>query len=245
MPTDRTPLLCELHAHTTFSDGQLSLPELVDLYGRNGFDVLCVTDHSLRRDDPWQPATAGPHHVHAGNYAQYVEAIEREAARARASYDLLVIPGLELTYEDLDPRAAAHAVAVGLHRFIALDGGLDLALEEARSAGAALIAAHPYSLDVASDSIRRTARFAESWRELAPAVDRFELFNRHELFGWVAAARLPVVATGDFHVPEHLATWKTLIPCDKDEESLVEYLKSGRPVHLTRVEPAATASLAA
>ncbi len=38
-------LLCELHAHSTWSDGELSLTELVDLYGRSGFDVLCVTDH--------------------------------------------------------------------------------------------------------------------------------------------------------------------------------------------------------
>ena len=45
------PLLCELHAHTTWSDGALNLPELVDLYGRNGFDVLCVTDHVNRTDD--------------------------------------------------------------------------------------------------------------------------------------------------------------------------------------------------
>ena len=44
-------LLCELHAHTTWSDGALTLTELVDLYGMHGFDVLCVTDHLLRSDD--------------------------------------------------------------------------------------------------------------------------------------------------------------------------------------------------
>ena len=51
------PLLCELHAHTRWSDGALTVPELVDLYGRNGFDVLCVTDHVNRSDDPWLPPT--------------------------------------------------------------------------------------------------------------------------------------------------------------------------------------------
>ena len=30
------PLFCELHAHTQWSDGALTLPELVDLYGMNG-----------------------------------------------------------------------------------------------------------------------------------------------------------------------------------------------------------------
>ena len=51
------PLLCELHAHTRWSDGAFTVPELVDLYGRNGFDVLCVTDHVNRSDDPWLPPT--------------------------------------------------------------------------------------------------------------------------------------------------------------------------------------------
>jgi predicted metal-dependent phosphoesterase TrpH len=46
------PLLCHRHAHTRWSDGALTLPELVDLYGQKGFDVFCVTDHVNRSDDP-------------------------------------------------------------------------------------------------------------------------------------------------------------------------------------------------
>ena len=63
-------------------------------------------------------------------------------------------------------------------------------------------------------------------------VHRLELFNRRQLFGWVAAAGLPVVATGDFHRRGHLAGWKTLVPCAKDEEAVVAYLRSPRPVYL-------------
>ena len=48
----RRPLLCELHAHTTWSDGALSIHELVDLYGRCGFDVLAITDHVVRGAEP-------------------------------------------------------------------------------------------------------------------------------------------------------------------------------------------------
>jgi hypothetical protein len=96
-------LLCELHAHTTWSDGQLSLRELVDLYGRAGFDVLCVTDHVLRSDDPWrQPETC----VYEANFSTYLAAVEAEAERARALYGLLVVPGLELTHNNLDPEVA-------------------------------------------------------------------------------------------------------------------------------------------
>jgi predicted metal-dependent phosphoesterase TrpH len=46
------PLLSELHAHSTWSDGDLSVREPVDLYGRSGFDVLAITDHVVRTDDP-------------------------------------------------------------------------------------------------------------------------------------------------------------------------------------------------
>jgi len=62
------PLLCELHAHTRWSDGALTLPELVDLYGTNGFDVLVVTDHVVRRDSPWLPPDGLPFGVHAANH---------------------------------------------------------------------------------------------------------------------------------------------------------------------------------
>jgi hypothetical protein len=43
---------------------------------------------------------------------RYLAEIGNEAERAAALYDLL-IPGLELTYDALDARRGAHAVAVG------------------------------------------------------------------------------------------------------------------------------------
>jgi predicted metal-dependent phosphoesterase TrpH len=224
------PLLCELHAHTTWSDGALSLRELVDLHGRAGFDVLAVTDHTVRCD------LEGARHVHAGAWQHYFVAIEEEAERARALYGLLVLPGLELTYGDPDPLRAAHAVAVGLRTYVAVDDGLEHALAAARGHGAALVAAHPNHPDRLGTAHGRTARFAAEWRELRGAVDRFELINRHEVFGWVAEAGLPTVATGDVHRPEHLATWKTMLPCAKDEEAVVAYLRSPRPAYLVRVD---------
>lgn len=106
---DTSLLLCELHAHTTWSDGAFTLTELVDLYGRNGFDVLCVTDHAL--PDGALPRT--PLRLERRTHGHYVKAVEREARRARDQYGLLVIPGLELTYDDPDPDEAAHALALG------------------------------------------------------------------------------------------------------------------------------------
>jgi predicted metal-dependent phosphoesterase TrpH len=227
--TKPAPLLCELHAHTTWSDGALSVRELCDLYGRSGFDVLAVTDHTPRD---------GRTGVTAALFAPYLAEIEAEAERARRLYGLLVLPGLELTYDDPDPAQAAHAVAVGLREFVGVGGGLEPALRAARTHGAALVAAHPYPLADAAASRRGTAAFAADPERWAPLVDRFELFNRHTLFSWVADARLPAVACGDFHTPEHLATWKTLLPCAKEEGAVVAYLGSRRPAFLTRLDAA-------
>jgi predicted metal-dependent phosphoesterase TrpH len=210
--------LAELHAHTTWSDGELGPAELIDLYGRAGFDVLAVTDHVVH-------SSAGTH-VQAETYRAYLEALDAEAERARRLYGMLVVPGLELTVEDPDPRRAGHALAIGLRRFVSVDDGLEAALREARAVGAALIAAHPYPLAAAESSARGTAWFAEDPEWAASAVDRFD---------WVAVRQLPWVATGDFHCPEHLFTWKTLLACERSEEAVVATLRSSAQCALLRI----------
>jgi predicted metal-dependent phosphoesterase TrpH len=227
MPRSTPPLLCELHAHTTWSDGSLSVRELVDLYGLAGFDVLAVTDHIVR---PGETQAAA---ICAETYAQYLDELAAEGERALACYGLLLVPGLELTDDDPDPRAGAHALALGVRRFIGLERGLEAALAEAADAGAALVAAHPYTLAATETSHRTTARFAEDPDWAAQVVHRFELCNRHDFFEWVARARLPAVANGDFHHPEHLATWKTLLQAEQTEEAILSCLRSREPVALT------------
>lgn len=221
-------LLAELHAHTTWSDGAFSVPALVDLYGARGFDVLCVTDHVCRS------LPGAPQGVTGARFDAYLAEIERESERAREQYGLLVVPGLELTYNDPDPRLSAHAVALGLRSFVSVDRGIDEAIETAVQAGAALVAAHPFDDEPASNPGRLTQRFARD-PELAARVHRFELFNRTQIFAWVAQAGLPCVASGDFHRLEHLHGWKSVVPCARDEEALVAHLRSRRPVFITEV----------
>src|SRR6201995_1330335 len=161
MPTRPSPLLCELHAHTTWSDGALTVRELCDLYGRRGFDVLAVTDHAPREE----------REIHAGNFAAYLRDVRAKTLRARELYDLLVIPGLELTYDDPDPFDAGHAVALGLCSYVDVSAGLESALAAARAAGAALVAAHPYSPGELVAATRGTGAFGAR-PELAELVDR-------------------------------------------------------------------------
>ena len=228
-------LLCELHTHTTWSDGELTLRQLVDLYGTAGFDVLCVTDHVLREDDAW-PARNGRPCVTAENIDAYLDEIERERVRALSAFGLLVVPGLELTYNDPDPDLACHAVAVGLERLVSMDEGPAAAMEVARDAGAAVVVAHPYDLGHRSVAHAQTRYFARHWRELHGLYHRVELFNSSRLFGWVAEQGLRPVAAGDLHRADQFPGWTTLVPCEHDAQALVDYLRSARPVFLTRLQ---------
>ncbi len=61
MPGYEPFLLCDFHVHTRWSDGQLTVREVVDLYGRTGkFDVIAITDHILmKRDIPGAHRSTG------------------------------------------------------------------------------------------------------------------------------------------------------------------------------------------
>jgi predicted metal-dependent phosphoesterase TrpH len=225
MPMKQTPLLCELHAHTTWSDGALSVRELCDLYGQAGFDVLAVTDH-----------TTPVNGVRPSCFDDYLAEIAEERERALRLYDLLVLPGLELTCDDPDPVRAGHAVAIGLTNFVEVADGLEPVLRAARAHGAALVAAHPYLPAEAATAPRGTAAFGAEPERWAPLVDRFELFNRATLFAWVAELGLGAVACGDFHERSHLGGWKSLLPCWKHEHAVIEYLRSERPAFLARLD---------
>jgi hypothetical protein len=218
-------LLCELHAHTTWSDGLLTLPELVDVYGTAGFDVLCVTDHCARLDDP------APAFVDGWSWPGYLAEIEREARRALTEHNLVLIPGLELTDNGETCDDSAHALALGLRQFISMERGIVSAVLGARAEGAAIVGAHPHTCrDLTSrHPTCRLWRERESFRSI---IDRWELANGRDLFGWIAEEGLPLVATGNFHRPDDLSSWKTLVPCRKSERALVAHLRSRAPVYV-------------
>jgi len=93
------PLLAELHAHTRWSDGELTTRELVDLYGRQGFDVLCVTDHVVRTDHPVEGSDGRIEAVSQRDYP-VITGVFLVVGVAVMAINLLV----DLSYGLLDPR---------------------------------------------------------------------------------------------------------------------------------------------
>src|SRR5262245_38980265 len=97
-------LLCDFHVHTRWSDGRLSVIHMIHLYVRTGrVDAIAITDHILMKRD--MLARAGKlaslgyrdFSVTPQRFDQYLAEIAHEAERARRLYDLLVIPGAEVT----------------------------------------------------------------------------------------------------------------------------------------------------
>ena len=241
------------HARNPFAEGEewahAGKSEPVALRAARAHDLERRRLHSARALRSLRPTRLRRSRRHGSRNARAAGGARRELRRvprrptsrgaaSRELYDLLVIPGLELTYDDPDPLQAAHAVAVGLRSYVDLS---------ARSRGSARLGAR-----TRGGACRRPPVFTRAPRNRVACdggvlgasrarelVDRYELFNRHTLFEWVAAAGLPAIASGDFHGLEHLAGWKTLLPCLKSEPAVISYLRSARPAYLVHLDDGA------
>ena len=95
----------DFHTHTFLSDGVLSPIELVRLAHVQGYKVIAITDH-----------------VGYGNLEYVVKTLVKDTKRANALWDILAIPGVEITHVPKDD--------------------IDLVAKEAKSLGARLVNVH-------------------------------------------------------------------------------------------------------
>lgn len=239
MPGYEPFLLCDFHIHTTWSDGRLSLREVVDLYGQTGkFDVIAITDHILQKKD-WlaraaRIATLGRRHfsVTPENFDDYLADIHREAVRAKRTYGMLVIAGAEITQNHLRSKHNSHIVGLGLKKFVSADLEARQILQEIRDQGALTIACHPHHRTTRRFEIG-TSYLWENRKKLAHLVDVWEAANRDDLFSVTSLKHYPYVANSDFHKPKHLYSWKTLVRSDKTWPAITAALTSNVNVAVT------------
>jgi hypothetical protein len=225
-------LMVDLHAHTMFSDGRLTLRELVDFYGRRGFDALSVTDHLV---DPRRllGRLAGMTGLvlTPEDLPEYFRALGEERNRAWAKYRLILFPGLEFNHDGLTAKGSAHLLGVDLKQPIDPSLSLKEICQQIRAQGGLTIAAHPHHMSSAwgRDTLYLWER-KEEYREL---IDAWEIGNRDDLFNPVGLKRMPFIAGSDFHKPKHLISWKTLLFCEKDPEAIKECIRQNRDVSIT------------
>jgi UDP-N-acetylglucosamine:LPS N-acetylglucosamine transferase len=225
-------LLCDLHTHTTWSDGKLSVAEIVDFYGQRGFDCLCITDHLC---DPkrllGKLVNLTGLVIPPGETEAYFEDIEREKKRAWAKYDLLLMPGVEFNKDGYTPKTSTHLLGVDLKQPI--DPSLDLKelIAQIHSQGGLAIASHPH--EIKSEWGKDTLYLWEHVDEYAPLLDAWEVANRDDIFNPVGLKKLPFIASSDFHKPKHIHSWKTLLYCEKEAEAIKHCIRVNRDVSIT------------
>jgi len=226
-------LLADFHIHTTWSDGKLSIPEVVDLFGRSGHDVIAITDHVVNDDHIVGKVT---HRfgltITTANFRDYREEIEREKKRAWDEYGMIVMAGFELTQNAITRRNSAHVLALGIDEFISANGTVEEMLARANRSSRIVVACHPHEQ---SDWFSNTFYLWNRRSEVADLVDLWEVATRWDLFPPVARARLPYIGNSDFHKEEHLYAWKTLLPCEKNERAVLRALEEGHRLAVTRL----------
>ena len=239
MPGYEPFLLCDFHVHTTWSDGRLSLREVVDLYGQTGrFDVIAITDHILMERDLLKRAgrlmSLGRRNfsVTRDRFDDYLAEIAFEGQRARRLYDLLVIPGAEITQNHFRSRKNSHIIALNIREWISADQPAREILEEIRRQGAFSIACHPHHRTTRRIEIS-TCFLWDNRKKLVDLVDVWEAANRDDLFSVTSLKHFPYVANSDFHKPKHLYSWKTLLRCEKTWEAIARTLRANVDVALT------------
>ena len=239
MPGYEPFLLCDFHVHTQWSDGKLSVAEVVDLYGATGkFDVIAITDHILMKKDmlarAGRLATLGRRAfgVREDDFPAYLEDIAFQARRAWETYGMLVVPGAEITQNRLTGRKNSHIIALDIKRYVSADQSAHEILREIRRQNALSIACHPHHRTTRRIEIS-TCYLWDHRDELVELVDVWEAANRDDLFSVTSLKHYPYVASSDFHKPKHLYSWKTLVRSEKTWPAVKDALRQNVDIALT------------
>ena len=216
-------MLGDFHIHSTFSDGKLTIPKLVDLYGSRGFGAIAITDHLCeQRSLIGKAARYIGHTLTPATFPLYLEILKSEAERAWREYRMIVLPGFELTKNSLSNHRSAHILGLGISEFLPADGdALDLA-RAIRAQGGLAVAAHPVSTQKVE---KQTFHLWDRREELKNEFDAWEVASGPFLFGEVFRSALPKLASSDLHRPEQLHSWKTVLHCERHPEAVLDAIR--------------------
>jgi hypothetical protein len=204
-------LRCDFHIHTTYSDGECSVEEILKLYAREKFDVIAITDHALDQTSlklfnqyGWIPRLCEQ------SFSAYLEYLQEAGEKARMDYNLHLIPGVEVSNNTKE----YHILALDIKEWIDPDLPVPAVVAEIHRQGGVAVACHPEEkTGIASQgAYRHLYENRERYRAL---FDAWEVANRHHLFPSVGLMKVPYLANSDLHRPEDIFSWKTLLKAEK------------------------------
>jgi UDP-N-acetylglucosamine:LPS N-acetylglucosamine transferase/predicted metal-dependent phosphoesterase TrpH len=235
-------LLCDFHIHTNYSDGKLSVPEVVDFYGERGFDCICITDHLadpkrlLGKLSELANMTLAQEQI-----GEYFAVVERERQRAWRRYKMLVLTGIEFNKDGYTRKSSAHLLGIDLKAPVSAALDIPEIIEQIHRQGGLAVASHPHIMK--SEWGKNTLYLWENQEKFAPLLDAWEIANRNNIFNDIGLKRLPFIANSDFHKPKHIYSWKTLIHAAKDAEAIKDCIRRNEHVAITLYRDFAPAAL--
>jgi 3',5'-nucleoside bisphosphate phosphatase len=227
--------LGDFHLHSNFSDGELTIPQLVDLMGQNGIGAIAITDHLCEEKTfLGKAARFLAKTLTKSTFQSYLETIHSEAERAWRQYKMLVIPGVEITKNSFSHKNSAHILALGIHEYINPDTPLRNIIQNIKAQGGLAIAAHPV---YTGKSEHQTHLLWNQQEELKDQIDLWEVASGPRLFPEVQKSALKKIANSDLHRAENLRSWKTAFSCEKHPEAIRQALLT-QNVEFKYFEPA-------
>ena len=225
-------LLCDFHIHSNYSDGKMTVPDVVDFYGKRGFDCICITDHLgdprrlIGKLSKLLKLTLGPEQMD-----EYFDVLERERRRAWRKYGMLVMTGIEFNKDGFSQKSSAHLLGIDLKAPI--NPALDLpeTIAEIHAQDGLAVASHPHIMK--SEWGKNTLYMWENQEIFAPLIDAWEIANRNNIFTPVGLKRLAFLANSDFHKPKHIYSWKTLLNCEKNPDAIKACVRRNEHVAIT------------
>jgi hypothetical protein len=202
-------LRCNLHAHTTNSDGMLTPPMLRRYYALGGYDVLAVTDH----DQLTPPPELDPRHPD----------------------HLLLVSGAELSLRAPVSGGPLHVLALGITSLpeVTLGSSFAEAVGAIEAVGGVAILAHPWWSGLLPEELDRDALARCVAMEVFNAGCEVEQGRGNSAQYWDAllASGLCVnaVATDDHHLPgfDAFRGWTMARVAERTPEAVVAALRAG------------------
>ena len=218
------PILADMHTHSTFSDGEMNIPQLVDFYGQRGFGAIAITDHICEERTFFGRAARYLNYtLTEATFPLYLEIIRSEAVRAWEKYEMVVIPGFEVSKNSLSNQRSAHIVGLGVSEFVSADLDINGIIAAIRKQNALVIAAHPVSTRKFE---KQTYHLWGRREELKTKIDAWEVASGPHIFDEVMASGLPMLATSDLHRPSQINSWKTVFHCEPTQEAILNAIKA-------------------
>jgi len=217
-------ILADMHIHSNFSDGKLSIPELVDLYGSRGFGAIAITDHLCEENTLiGKAARYIGHTLTQATFPLYMQILKSETERAWDQYGMVLIPGFELSKNSVSNHRSAHILGLGISDFINADDDIITLAGKIKAQGGVVIAAHPVSTQKVE---KQTYHLWDRREELAHVFDAWEVASGPYLFDEVLHSSLPKIASSDLHSPKQMTSWKTLLYCELHREAILDAVRN-------------------